>query len=282
MTEIILTEPRGFCSGVSRAIRIVEDALNNHKKVYVRHHIVHNERVVTDLENKGAIFVEEVNEVPEGKVCIFSAHGVSLDIVKKAEKRNLIIIDATCPFVKKVHKEAEQFHNRGYTIIYIGKKGHPETVGTQGYAPLIIIRTQEDVEALDISGKICVLCQTTISVEHTKEIITALKKKYPHIELPKKEDICYATTERQHAVKKIAEKVELFIIVGSNHSSNSNELVNCAKQKGIPAYLVPSPDKLNKKWITNAKKIGMSSGASVPEDLFLEVVKKVNTMIKKD
>jgi len=270
--KIILASPRGFCAGVSRAIDIVEKALEFFgKPVYVRHEIVHNKHVVDDLKQKGAIFVEELKDVPENSIVIFSAHGVPPAVKEEAMKRNLRTIDATCPLVAKVHWEAIKYTKEGYELVLIGHKGHPEVEGTMGEAPMHLVENVNDVEKLNISGKIAVLTQTTLSVDETKDIMEALRRKFRTIATPPREDICYATTNRQNAVKELAKKCELVLVVGSQNSSNSKRLVETAIKEGMKAHLINDKNGIKEEWL-NAKTIGITSGASAPEKLVQEVI----------
>jgi len=281
--KILLAAPRGFCAGVVRAVDIVEKALVKYgSPVYVRHEIVHNKHVVDNLKKKGAIFVEELNEIEDiSRPVIFSAHGVPKNVPKDAESKKISYIDATCPLVTKVHNEAERHNKNGYKIILIGHKNHPEVVGTMGQIPegkIMLIETVSDVNNLDISEPVAYVTQTTLSVDDTKDIIIALKKKFPNIKGPVKEDICYATTNRQEAVKKIASECEMFFVIGSDNSSNSQRLVEVAKKAGCnKSYLVNSNHQLPLKGIIECKKIGLTSGASAPEKLvqdFIHEIKK--------
>jgi len=269
--KLFLAAPRGYCAGVDRAIEIVEKALEVYgKPVYVRHQIVHNERVISDLEEKGAIFVEATSEIPEGSVAIFSAHGVSPQV--KEEAKHLKVIDATCPLVTKVHLEAVRFHQQGYNIVLIGHKNHVEVKGTSGHAPMIVVENKEDVAALPDLEKVAVLTQTTLSVDETKEIVDALKDKFSEIKFPPMSDICYATTNRQGAVKEMAEKASLILIVGGKLSSNSQRMVDVAHSYGVASYLIQSKEDIDDSWL-DVDSIGISSGASTPEVLVEEVVK---------
>ena len=277
--KIILAQPRGFCAGVDRAIEIVERALQKFgAPVYVRHEIVHNKYVLEDLKKKGAIFVKELHEVPTDMPVIFSAHGVPKKVPQEAERRNMIYIDATCPLVSKVHYEAEAHHRNGRKIILIGHAGHPEVIGTMGQLPegvVVLVETVADVAALNIGNpeNLAYITQTTLSVDDTKHIVTALKERFPQIAAPKKEDICYATTNRQEAVRAIAPRVEAMIVIGSRNSSNSNRLVEVAKAYGCPeAFLVDSAKDIDWKKLENIKALGLTAGASAPEILVQEVI----------
>ena len=282
--KIILAQPRGFCAGVDRAIEIVEESLNLYEKpVYVRHAIVHNSHVVGDLEKKGAIFIESLENIPENSLVIFSAHGIPPEVIKEAEKRNLKFIDATCPLVTKIHLEAKRYHNEGYSIILIGHKNHQEVLGTMGYAPMTLVETKEDVKKLNIKNeKIICLTQTTLSLDDTKGILKAIKQKYPQLETPKKEDICYATQNRQNAVKELSKKTGLILVIGDKESSNSNRLVETAVNNGCSSFLIKNKDSIKEEWL-NSEIIGLTSGASVPESLIQDTInyfKKFNPNLK--
>jgi 4-hydroxy-3-methylbut-2-enyl diphosphate reductase len=277
--RILLAAPRGFCAGVSYAIEVVDLALKIHgAPLYVRHAIVHNEWVVKSFEARGVIFVEDISEIPEGSVVVFSAHGVSPEVRNQARTRNLKIIDATCPLVTKVHNEAKHFAQKGYFMIYIGHVGHVEAEGTMGEAPdrMVLVETPEDVEKLDIPhyDKLAVLTQTTLSVEEVQQTMAALKAKYPHMETPAKEDICYATTNRQAAVRELAQQCDLILVVGSTTSSNSNRLREVAESLGVESHLLLSADQVRPEW-RNAKTIGITSGASTPEALVEDIIGKL-------
>ena len=282
---ILLCAPRGFCAGVDRAVDIVEKSLKKFgAPVYVRHEIVHNKHVVQTLKNKGVIFVDELDQVDDkSRPVIFSAHGVAKKVYKDAEIKNLQFIDATCPLVSKVHREAELLNKQGYKIILIGHKNHPEVIGTMGQLPngeVTLIETVEDIDNIQVDDeKISYITQTTLSVDDTKDIIEALKVKFPKIKEPIKSDICYATTNRQAAVKNIANKCDLFLIVGSQQSSNSQRLVEVAKKNGSKeSYLVHQDFELPIELIKNAKCIGVSSGASAPDvlvDRLLDQIKEI-------
>jgi len=280
--EILLCAPRGFCAGVDRAVDIVEKSLEKYgAPVYVRHEIVHNRHVVQTLENKGVIFVDELDEIKDKtRPVIFSAHGVAKKVYEDADIKNLQFIDATCPLVSKVHREAELLSKQGYQIILIGHKNHPEVVGTMGQLPkgeVILIEEIKDINQLSIlKEKVAYITQTTLSVDDTKDIIEALKAKFPNIKEPIKSDICYATTNRQAAVKNIASKCDVFFVVGSRQSSNSQRLVEVAKKNGSKeSFLVHQEFKLPKELVQNAKCIGISSGASAPEVLVDHLIKDI-------
>ncbi len=285
--EILLCAPRGFCAGVDRAVDIVEKSLEKYgSPVYVRHEIVHNRHVVQTLENKGVIFVDELDEIKDKtRPVIFSAHGVAKKVYEDADIKNLQFIDATCPLVSKVHREAELLSKQGYQIILIGHKNHPEVVGTMGQLPkgeVILIEEIKDINQLSIlKEKIAYITQTTLSVDDTKDIIKALKAKFPNIKEPIKSDICYATTNRQAAVKNIASKCDVFFVVGSRQSSNSQRLVEVAKKNGSKeSFLVHQEFKLPKELVQNAKCIGISSGASAPEVLVDHLIKDIKEIRK--
>lgn len=277
---IYLASPRGFCAGVDRAIQIVEMALEKYgAPVYVRHEIVHNAYVVQDLRAKGAIFVEELDEIPDdGHPVIFSAHGVPKSVPETAEGRNMFYIDATCPLVSKVHREAERYSKQGLQIIMIGHAGHPEVIGTMGQLPageVLLIETAEDVESLKVrdESKLAYCTQTTLSVDDTAHIVSALQASFPGITGPHKEDICYATTNRQDAVKAIAEQSDVFVVIGAPNSSNSNRLVEVAKQYGCPqAFLVQRAVDMDWSCLQGVKSLGISAGASAPEILVDELI----------
>ena len=285
--KIYLASPRGFCAGVKRAIEIVEKAIKKYgTPVYVRHEIVHNKQVVDELKEKGAIFVDELSDVKDStRPVIFSAHGVPKSVPDEARIKNLSYVDATCPLVSKVHRESEQLHKKGYEIFLIGHKNHPEVIGTMGQLPngsIKLVETKSDVENLKVDNfkkPLAYITQTTLSVDDTAEIINALKNKFPEIKGPIKEDICYATTNRQSAVKEIASKCDLFFVVGSRNSSNSVRLVEVAKKAGCKnSQLMHSEKEIPFKEIQNSDIIGISSGASAPEKL----VQALITNIKKD
>lgn len=278
--KIYLAAPRGFCAGVDRAIQIVERALEKYRApVYVRHEIVHNKFVVDGLREKGAVFVDELDEIPDdGQPVIFSAHGVAKAVPEKAQARNMFYIDATCPLVSKVHREAERHHAQGYEIVLIGHKGHPEVIGTMGQLPegtVHLVETQEDVALLSVSApeKLAYCTQTTLSVDDTASIVTALKGKYPNIVEPPKGDICYATTNRQAAVKDIAKRCDVMFVIGAPNSSNSNRLVEVAKDYGCrDGYLVQRADDISLEWLIGVESLGLTAGASAPDVLVEEVL----------
>ena len=278
MTEkVLLAAPRGFCAGVVRAIDIVNIALEVFPKpVYVRKEIVHNRHVVARLQNRGAIFVESLDEVPRGKTVIFSAHGVSPQVREEARRRELRVIDATCPLVTKVHLEAARYAARGYTILLIGHEGHDEVIGTMGVAPegIRLVTSVEDVARLQIEEgtPLVYLTQTTLSLEDTRAIVEALRRRFPQVEGPPSEDICYATQNRQMAVRELARKSDLILVVGSRNSSNSNRLVEEAIKEGTRAYLIDDHEGIRSEWLQDVKIVGVTSGASAPEMLVAEVV----------
>jgi 4-hydroxy-3-methylbut-2-enyl diphosphate reductase len=275
--RIILAAPRGFCAGVSFAIEVVSLALKIHgPPLYVRHAIVHNEWVVKNFEDQGVVFVEDVADIPEGSPVVFSAHGVSPEVRRLARRRNLNVVDATCPLVTKVHNEAKHFSQRGYFMIYIGHKGHVEAEGSMGQAPgeMILVETPEDAERLELPPheKLAVLTQTTLSIEEVASTMAVLRRRFPHIELPGKEDICYATTNRQSAIKELAVACDLVLIVGSKTSSNSNRLREVAEALGTESHLLLTPDQIVPEWRSQYRTIGISSGASTPESLVESVI----------
>jgi 4-hydroxy-3-methylbut-2-enyl diphosphate reductase len=281
--EILLAQPRGFCAGVDRAIEIVERALQQFgAPIYVRHEIVHNAYVVEDLRNKGAIFIEELDDVPAGNTLVFSAHGVSKAVRQEAEARGLKIFDATCPLVTKVHVEVSKMRKQGCEIIMIGHAGHPEVEGTMGQAEegMHLVETVEDVGRLQVANPdlLAYVSQTTLSVDDTADIIAALKARFPNIIEPKKGDICYATTNRQEAVKFMAPQVEVVIVVGSPNSSNSNRLREVAEKRGTPAYMVDNATKIDPQWIVGKKRIGVTAGASAPEVLVQAVIDRLKAL----
>ena len=279
-SEILLAQPRGFCAGVDRAIEIVERALTEFgAPIYVRHEIVHNAYVVSDLRNKGAIFIEELADVPAGNTVVFSAHGVSKTVQIEAEQRGLRVFDATCPLVTKVHIEVEKMRRDGREIIMIGHEGHPEVEGTMGQTEdgMHLVETVDDVEKLQVQNPdmVSYVTQTTLSIDDTRDVIAALKNKYPNISEPKKADICYATTNRQEAVKFMAPQVELVIVVGSPNSSNSNRLREVAEKKGVHAYMIDNAAQIDPAWLAGKSRIGVTAGASAPEVLVQAVIDRL-------
>jgi 4-hydroxy-3-methylbut-2-enyl diphosphate reductase len=280
--EILLAQPRGFCAGVDRAIQIVEEAIAQFgKPIFVRHQIIHNARVIEDLTAKGAIFIEELDEVPEGATLIFSAHGVSAQIRQEANQRGFRIFDATCPLVNKVHVEVLKFHKEGIKILMIGHAGHPEVMGTMGQVEsgIYLVESVKDVEYLRLlnTERIAFVTQTTLSVDETQEIIQALIEKYPNIIQPKKQDICYATQNRQDAVKVMVPLIDMMVVVGSANSSNSNRLKELAARLGVTSYLVDHPNQLSPEWFVDKKRIGITAGASAPEALTQQIIQQIKS-----
>ena len=275
---ILLANPRGFCAGVDRAISIVERAIERFgAPIYVRHEVVHNKFVVDNLREKGAVFIEDLADVPAGATLIYSAHGVSKAVQDEAAQRGFRVFDATCPLVTKVHKEVDRLDAQGYQIIMIGHKGHPEVEGTMGQlsdGAMLLVETVEDVAKLAVRdvAKLAHVSQTTLSVDETADIITALKARFPHIKSPHKEDICYATTNRQEAVKDLAAQCDVVVVVGSPNSSNSNRLREVAAVRGVDAYMVDNAGQLDAAWFTGKQNIGVTAGASAPEVLVQEVI----------
>jgi len=280
---ILLANPRGFCAGVDRAIAIVERALEKFgAPIYVRHEVVHNTFVVSDLKAKGAIFVEELAEVPAGATVIFSAHGVSQAVRAEAEARGLNVFDATCPLVTKVHVEVSKMRDKSLEIVMIGHKGHPEVEGTLGQAEggMYLVETPEDVAALQVTDpdKLAYVTQTTLSVDDAARVVDALRVRFPNIVGPKKDDICYATQNRQDAVKALAPQCDVVIVVGSPTSSNSNRLREVARNLGVPAYMVDNAAEINPEWVAGKSRIGLTAGASAPEILVREVIERLNRL----
>jgi 4-hydroxy-3-methylbut-2-en-1-yl diphosphate reductase len=281
--EIVLAEPRGFCAGVDRAIEIVERALTKFgRPIYVRHEIVHNTYVVNDLKAKGAIFIEELADVPPGATLVFSAHGVSKAIHNEAHARGFQIFDATCPLVTKVHVEVAKLHKEGYEFIMIGHKGHPEVEGTMGQlsSGIHLVEDVADVAKLIPSqtDKLAVVTQTTLSVDDAAEIAAAVKARFPHVRAPKQQDICYATQNRQDAIKVMSPQVDLMIVVGSPTSSNSNRLAELARKLGVESYMVDSADELQPKWLEGRQRVGLTAGASAPEILVKQVIDRIKAL----
>ena len=278
--QIILANPRGFCAGVERAIAIVERAIEKFgAPIYVRHEVVHNKFVCDDLRAKGAIFVDELGDVPEGATVIFSAHGVSKAVREEATRRGLRVFDATCPLVTKVHNQVARMRKDGMEIVMIGHKGHPEVEGTMGQSTngMYLVETVEDVASLEVSDptRLAYVTQTTLSVDDAEKIVDALKRRYPEIVGPKKDDICYATQNRQDAVKALARKADIVLVVGSNNSSNSNRLREVSEINGTRAYLVSNAEQIETDWLDNAASVGITAGASAPEVLVQEVIGKL-------
>ncbi|MCB1949077.1 4-hydroxy-3-methylbut-2-enyl diphosphate reductase [Nitrosomonas sp.] len=283
MIRVLLSNPRGFCAGVDRAIGIVERALSMHgAPIYVRHEVVHNRFVVEDLEKKGAVFVETLDEVPRDSILIFSAHGVSHAVRREAAKRELQVFDATCPLVTKVHVEVAKMRKEGKEIIMIGHQGHPEVEGTMGQAEgedkgMYLVETEDDVENLQVKDEanLAYVTQTTLSVDDAARVVEALKKRFPLITGPKKDDICYATQNRQDAVKKMVKQCDLVIVVGSPNSSNSNRLCEVARNANVEAYMVDNAQQLKDDWFVNKHQIGITAGASAPEILVQQVIARI-------
>jgi len=277
---ILMAQPRGFCAGVDRAINIVNEALIRFgAPIFVRHEIVHNAYVVNELREKGAVFVEELSEVPKGGIVVFSAHGVSQEVRKDAQERGLQVYDATCPLVTKVHIEVVKMCKDGFTVLMIGHAGHPEVEGTMGQVKdgIFLIEKVSDVDSLSFSPdeKLAFVTQTTLSVDETKEIVEVLTKKFPNIVQPRKQDICYATQNRQDAVKFMAPQVEVVIVVGSATSSNSNRLRELSEKLGVPSYMVDAPEQLKPEWFVGKKRVGLTAGASAPESLAQSIVARI-------
>ena len=278
--RVILAQPRGFCAGVERAIEIVERALLVYgPPVYVRHEIVHNKRVVEGLKAKGAVFVEEVDEVPAGAITIFSAHGVAQSVEDDATGRELPVIDATCPLVAKVHKEGARYAEQGFETVLIGHEGHPEVEGTMGRIPgnVYLVETKEDVDNLTVGtpDKLAYVTQTTLSVDDTREVIEALNQRFPKIVGPDVKDICYATQNRQTAIRELAREVELLLVVGASYSSNSNRLREIGTECGVRSYLVEDAASIDMRWFDGIESVGISAGASTPEELVLELIERM-------
>jgi 4-hydroxy-3-methylbut-2-enyl diphosphate reductase len=274
--EVLLGSPRGFCAGVVRAIDIVELALKRYgSPVYVRHEIVHNPFVVDELRAKGATFVDELDEVPDGQLVVFSAHGVSPAVRQEAERRGLKVVDATCPLVTKVHLEAARFSGSGYTVVLVGHRDHPETIGTFGEAPgrTLVLESVEEAEAVQVPDpeKVAVLPQTTLSVDDTRHILEALRRRFPRLLF--RNDICYATTNRQTAAKALARESDVVLVIGARNSSNCNRLREVVEAAGVPAYLVNGPEEVTKELVDGARRVGIVSGASTPETLVEAVVR---------
>ncbi len=278
--KIILANPRGFCAGVVRAIEVVERALDLlPPPIYVFHEIVHNSHVVERLSGRGVVFVNHLEEVPDGSVCIFSAHGVSPAVRQSAQRKQLQVIDATCPLVTKVHLEAIRFTREGYSLILIGHPGHDEVAGTMGEAPMHLVSSVRDAENLQVSNpdKVVYLTQTTLSLDDTAQIVETLRARYPRLTSPPKDDICYATQNRQNAVKDVARQVDLMLVVGSCNSSNSQRLTEAAQGAGVPAYLVNDESEIRSEWLEQAEVVGVTAGASAPEEIVLQVVDRLRS-----
>jgi len=281
--QVMLANPRGFCAGVERAIEIVERALELHgAPIYVRHEIVHNKYVVDDLRAKGAVFVEELDEVPAGGIVIFSAHGVAKAVQAEADRRGLKVFDATCPLVSKVHIEVKKMLREGYEIVMIGHHGHPEAEGTMGQSAIgmHLVETLEDVAALEVDSpdKLAYVTQTTLSVDDAGTMVAALRRRFPTIRGPKQDDICYATQNRQDAVKFMAPQCDVVIVVGSPNSSNSNRLREVAEHMGAQAYMVDSAEELRPEWIAGKRRVGVTAGASAPEVLVNQLIERLKAL----
>jgi 4-hydroxy-3-methylbut-2-en-1-yl diphosphate reductase len=275
--KLLLAAPRGYCAGVDRAVQTVERALELHSApVYVRKEIVHNKHVVSKLRERGAIFVDEQTEVPEGAVCVFSAHGVAPSVRAGAEERGLRTIDATCPLVTKVHREATRFAQEGYTIVLVGHEGHEEVEGTMGEAPerIVLVQSEQDVDELELDDpeRVAYVTQTTLAVDETSAIVARLRERFPSIVGPRTDDICYATTNRQMAVKQMADSCDLVLVIGSRNSSNSRRLVEVARDCGTDAHLIDSADEVREEWLEDRRVVGISSGASAPDHLVQDLV----------
>jgi 4-hydroxy-3-methylbut-2-en-1-yl diphosphate reductase len=281
--QVILAQPRGFCAGVDRAIDIVERALALHgAPIYVRHEVVHNKFVVDDLRAKGAVFVEELSEIPRGATVVFSAHGVSQDVRHDADARGLRVFDATCPLVTKVHVEVARLREQGYEIVMIGHAGHPEVEGTMGQSTggMYLVETLDDVARVQVKNedKLAYVTQTTLSVDDARLIVEALSRRFPRIVGPKKDDICYATQNRQDAVKSLAAQCDVMLVVGSQNSSNSNRLREVGHNMGVPTYLVDTAAELDPRWLNGKKRIGISAGASAPEILVNQLIARLKEL----
>ncbi len=278
--QILLANPRGFCAGVDRAIDIVEQALDVYgAPIYVRHEVVHNRYVVEGLRKKGAVFVDEISEVPDGSIVIFSAHGVSQRVREQAAKRDLRVFDATCPLVTKVHSEVSRYRRRGMECVLIGHAGHPEVEGTMGQVDdgIYLVESEDDVRKLQVRdpANLVYATQTTLSVDDTKKIVAALRERFPDIEGPRKDDICYATQNRQDAVKSLSARSDVVLVVGSRNSSNSNRLREIAEQNGVPAYLIDGAEDIRREWLAGRRRVGVTAGASAPELLVQNVIARL-------
>jgi 4-hydroxy-3-methylbut-2-enyl diphosphate reductase len=283
LEEVVLAEPRGFCAGVDRAIEIVERALTRFgAPIYVRHEIVHNTYVVNDLKAKGAIFIEDLAEVPPGATLVFSAHGVSQAVRREAAERGFSVFDATCPLVTKVHVEVAKLHKEGYDFIMIGHKGHPEVEGTMGQLSEGIYLVEDVADVATVAphqtDKLAVVTQTTLSVDDAAQILAAVKQRFPKVREPKQQDICYATQNRQDAVKVMAPQVDVLVVVGSPTSSNSNRLRELAERLGTPAYMVDAPEDLNSEWFEGKTRVGLTAGASAPDILVQHVIERLRSL----
>ncbi len=281
--DVILAQPRGFCAGVERAIEIVEQALELYQPpIYVLHEIVHNRHVVDELRGRGAVFVEALTEVPEGAVCIFSAHGVATSVVNHATQRRLDVIDATCPLVTKVHLQAQRYARDGYEVIIIGHPGHPEVEGTRGRieGTVYVLSTEDEVAQLQVRNpdKLAYVTQTTLSIDDTKDVITALNQRFPNIQGPALNDICYATQNRQNAVRQLLSEIDLLLVVGAHNSSNSNRLREVGSQAGVTSYLIENANDVDPAWFTTQTRIGITAGASAPEVLVEGVLARLQEL----
>jgi 4-hydroxy-3-methylbut-2-en-1-yl diphosphate reductase len=281
--RVVLAQPRGFCAGVVRAISIVERALEKYEApVYVRHEIVHNKHVVQDLKAKGARFVDEIDEIPVGAVTIFSAHGVSKSVENSAETRNLPVIDATCPLVTKVHLQGKKYLSQGRTVILVGHAGHPEVEGTMGQipGPVHLVQTEEDVEmlSLPLDTPVAYVTQTTLSIDDTRGIIDAIKRRFKNVIGPETNDICYATQNRQMAVRELSKIADVILVVGAKNSSNSNRLREIGEEAGVPSYLLADGSELDPQWVSEAKVIGLTAGASAPEAMVQDVIESLRSL----
>jgi 4-hydroxy-3-methylbut-2-en-1-yl diphosphate reductase len=278
--QVILAQPRGFCAGVVRAIKIVERALETYgTAVYVLHEIVHNHHVVEDLKNQGALFIEKLDQAPAGTVTIFSAHGVSTTVVKEAERRNLKVIDATCPLVTKVHLQAQRYSRQGFEVIIIGHPGHPEVEATRGWVEgsVYVLSKRTEVDRLNVRNpnRLAYVTQTTLSLDDTREVIDALKRRWPNIQGPELTDICYATQSRQNAVRQLAGDIDLLLVVGASNSSNSNRLREVGEQSGLASYLIEDLDNLDPRWFTKKTRVGITAGTSAPEAMVRKVLERL-------
>src|ERR1700685_1975838 len=285
--RVILAQPRGFCAGVVRAIDIVERALEKYgQPVYVRHEIVHNRHVVETLKGKGARFVEELDEVPDGAVTVFSAHGVPQAIVREAARRELPVLDATCPLVSKVHAQGKRYAAQGRTLILIGHAGHPEVEGTMGQvgAPVHLVSSEKDVEALDLPNdeRVAYITQTTLSIDDTRNVINSLKRRFKDIVGPETSDICYAPQNRQNAVRELCRVADVILVVGAKNSSNSNRLCEIGREEGVPSYLIADGSELKPEWVRGKKAVGLTAGASAPEELVRHVITALSQIEKVD
>ncbi len=280
---VILAQPRGFCAGVERAVEIVELAIRKYgPPVYVRHEIVHNKRVVEKLRSIGARFVDELDEIPDGAITVFSAHGVSQKVADQAALRDLPVIDATCPLVAKVHREGQRYAEKGYDVILIGHEGHPEVEGTRGRIPggVHLVSSVADVDRLDVRNdeRVAYITQTTLSVDDTRVIIDRLKERFPNVNGPDVRDICYATQNRQQAVQLLARHVDLILVVGSSNSSNSNRLREIGAEMNVPSYLIDQAENIDPAWLTGVETIGLTAGASAPEELVQQVIVRLGEL----